>query len=155
MARLDIDDDRVVCVDQVVGGIGEEGVALVGTGPRGRVGRRDELRCDRARCAERRIIERSQILLHSPSGVCIGMPLFPRRRALLVGVGSDQAGVDRKALAADQPLVQATLQHCLEQVCVSACKFCKPIRGQSSTPFDIGHAPINPGPPDWGWPRGS
>src|SRR6185437_833725 len=38
-ARLDIEDDRMVGVDQIVGGIGEEGLALVGPGPlRRRIG---------------------------------------------------------------------------------------------------------------------
>lgn len=52
-ARLDIEDDRVLGVDQVVGGIGEEGVALVRSGPlRRRIGLRDELRRNRAGGAE-------------------------------------------------------------------------------------------------------
>ena len=34
-AGLDVDDDGVVQIDQVVCGVGEEGVALVGAGPLG------------------------------------------------------------------------------------------------------------------------
>src|SRR5690606_7823521 len=92
-ARLDIEDDRVVGVDQVVGGIGEEGVALVGAGPlRRRVGRRDELRGDLASSTEGGIVESSQILTDGVA--CFGsrridLPLLPWYGALLVGVGGD------------------------------------------------------------------
>jgi len=42
-AALDVEDDRVVGVGRVVGGIGEEGMALMGAGPlRRRIRRRDE-----------------------------------------------------------------------------------------------------------------
>ena len=60
--RLDVNDDRVVGVDQVVGGIGKEGMALVRAGPLGRrIGRRGELRLDRARGAEGRVVEHGEI----------------------------------------------------------------------------------------------
>ena len=36
-------------------------------------------------------------------------------RSLLIGVGRDQAGVDRKPVGADQALCDATLHHALEQ----------------------------------------
>ena len=48
------------------------------------------------------------MVLHLPVGTC--------QRALLVGIGLDQAGIDRKAFAADQPLVHAAPHHRLEQV---------------------------------------
>jgi len=44
------------------------------------------------------------------------MPGGSRQRALLVGIGLDQAGVHGKAFSADQPLVHAALHHRLEQV---------------------------------------
>ena len=48
-ARLDVDDDGVIQVDQVVRGVGEEGMALVSAGPLGGgVRARDELRLDLA-----------------------------------------------------------------------------------------------------------
>lgn len=111
-------DNRVVGIDQIVGGIGEEGMALVGAGPlRGRIGRRDELGCDLAGRAEGCIVECRQVLANRPAGIdIIGSPLVTRDRALLVGVCGDQAGVNRKALATYQPLAQAPLHHRLEEV---------------------------------------
>lgn len=46
----------------------------------------------------------------------MSLPLLSRHRALLVGVGGDQAGVDRKAFTAHQTFAQASLDHSLEQV---------------------------------------
>ena len=46
----------------------------------------------------------------------VGPPLVPGHRALLVGVSSDQAGIDRKAFTAHQTFAQASLDHRLEQV---------------------------------------
>ncbi len=66
--RLDIDDDGVLQVDQVVGGIGEEGRPLVGGGPaRGRIHRRDELGRHRRGRAERCVVQHRQILVDSPA----------------------------------------------------------------------------------------
>ncbi len=60
---LDIDDDRIVDVDEIVGGVGEEGLAAMGAGPScGRIGRRDELRRDRRSGAEGGIVEHRQVL---------------------------------------------------------------------------------------------
>ena len=42
--RFDINDDRVLDIDQIVGGVSEEGLSTMGSGPaRLRIGRRDEL----------------------------------------------------------------------------------------------------------------
>jgi hypothetical protein len=66
--RFNIDDDRVLDIDQIVGGIGEEGLPAMGSSPaRRRIGRRDELGCDLARSAEGCVIENCQILLDRTS----------------------------------------------------------------------------------------
>ena len=46
----------------------------------------------------------------------LGLPVGARQGALLVGIGLDQAGIDRKAFTTHQPLVQTALRHRLEQV---------------------------------------
>jgi hypothetical protein len=62
--RLDIDDDRVLDVDQVVRRIGEEGLAAVRSRPaRRRVGGRNELRGNLSRGSESGIVEDCQILI--------------------------------------------------------------------------------------------
>ena len=115
--RLDIDDDRVVDIDQVVGRIGKERRAPVGRGPaRGRIGRRDELRRHLARRAERRIIEDGQILLDRTAGGIRRQTRSTLDAVAIAGVGLDQAGIDGKAFATDQALVDAALQHGLEQL---------------------------------------
>lgn len=80
-----------------------------------RIGRRDELRRHLARRAERRIVESGEIFLDRTAR-CI------RRQApgtldtvAIPRVRVDQTGVDRKAFAAHQPLVDAPLQHRREQ----------------------------------------
>ena len=119
-ARLDVHDDGVVHVDQVVGGVGEEGVPLQRAGPlRRRIGPRHELRLHLARRTPGGIVERVEILLHRATGLGHRLPvdrLRPFRRALLVGVGPDQAGIDREAFAADQPFLDAAAHRRLEQL---------------------------------------
>jgi hypothetical protein len=133
-ARLDIDDDRVLSIDQVVGGIGEERVALVGvrrandsldhlpallTPLRRRIGRRDELGPDLTGHTERGIIQGRQILTHGMPGILaeiVDVVAIAWNRTLLVGIGGDQAGIDSKSFAAHQALTQAPFHHRLEQV---------------------------------------
>jgi hypothetical protein len=62
------------------------------------------------------MIEGRQILLHGPTGIRISSPLVPKHRPLPVGIGGDQAGIDRKAVTAHQAFAQASLDHGLEQV---------------------------------------
>ena len=71
-AGLDIDDDGMVEVDQIVGGIGKEGMALVGAGPlSGWIGPRHELRLHLAGRAPGRIVERVEILPdRAAAGTC-------------------------------------------------------------------------------------
>lgn len=107
----------MVCVDQVVGGIGEEGMAFVGTGPlRCRIGRRDELRRHPRGSPESGIIENSQILLHRTPSVLFGFPFSARYRALFVGICCNQASVDGKSFRTDQPLRKAALHDRLKHM---------------------------------------
>ena len=55
-------------------------------------------------------------------------PLVARNGALLVGVGRDQAGIDRKALAADQPLLDAASHDGLEQLAQQSLSRKRPCR---------------------------
>ena len=52
-----------------------------------------------------------------------GLPLAARHATLPVGIGLDHAGVDREALAADQPLVNTAphgrLEHLAQQIAVA------------------------------------
>jgi hypothetical protein len=119
--RLDVDDDRIVGIDQVVGRVGEEGVALLRPGPLRRgIGGRGELRLDRARRAEGGVVENRQILPdRTRRRVGIDrrrVPVLAGGRALLVRIRFDQAGVDREPLAADEPLRDAPAHRRLEDV---------------------------------------
>jgi hypothetical protein len=104
----------VVGIDQIVGGIGEEGMPLVRARPLGcRIGSRDELRCHRRRCPKSRIIQSRKIFARGANrGVLdlLRLPVLARNRALLVGVGGDEAGIDRKFIGADQGLLDIVLQ---------------------------------------------
>jgi hypothetical protein len=105
--RLDIDDDAVIRVDQVVVGMGKECRPFTSRGPlAGRVGMRREFGLNLAGGPERGLIQCVQILAYSAGRVGRindqDVPFFLRRRVLLVGIGFDQAGVDRHALAADK-----------------------------------------------------
>src|SRR5450432_607452 len=104
--RLDVNDDAELHVDQIVVGVSKECRPLVRPGPLRRgIGRRDELRHNLAGGAPRRIIEGRQILLHraaGPLGIAIPAPILPCDRALLVGIGLDQAGIDCKTFTANQ-----------------------------------------------------
>src|ERR1700692_1079423 len=100
--RFHIDNDRVVDIDQIVGGVSEEGLPAMGSGPAScRIGRRDELGRDLGRSSESGVVEYSQILLNGPACGFWRQP-FPALDALLpIGIRLDQAGIDRKAFAAD------------------------------------------------------
>src|SRR6202011_3871490 len=90
---------------------------------RARGGVRDELRHDRRSRAKRGIVEYRQILPHGMVRLLGGRPLATRHATLAVGVGLDHAGIDREALAADQPLGDAALygrlKHLAQQVAVA------------------------------------
>ena len=114
--RLDIDDDRVIDIDQVIGRIGEERWSAVRRGPsRRRIAWCDELRCDLARRAERGVVENREIFLDSAAG----RRWWQTRRTLdavsVAGIGLDQTGINGEAFTADQALIDAPLQDRLEQ----------------------------------------
>src|SRR5262245_37176723 len=72
---------------------------------RRRIGWREELGDDIACGTPRCVVERHQILLHRATGPCriaIFAPIATGDRALLIGVGLDQTGIDCKALATNQ-----------------------------------------------------
>src|SRR6202035_682937 len=71
----------------------------------GRIGWRDKLRRDVTGHAIGRIVERRQVLLDRaprPHRINILVPLRTRDRAMLVGVGLDQARINSKAFTTDQ-----------------------------------------------------
>ena len=98
---LDVNDNAELHIDEIVVGVSKEGRSLVSAGPLGcRIGRRDKLRDNLAGSAPRRIVEGRQILLHRAArflGIAISVPVRSRDRALLVGIGSNQAGIDGEA----------------------------------------------------------
>jgi hypothetical protein len=120
MARFDIDDHAMIGVDQVVIGIGEEGVSLACACPLCRqIGSRDEFGRHWRRGSERRLVESGKVLLRgSGRGFLdlLGLPLAAWIRALLVGVSGDKACVDRKSIGAHQPFCHAALNDALEHM---------------------------------------
>ncbi len=88
--RLDIDDDRVLDVDQVVRRVGEEGLATMRPRPAcRRVGGRDELRRALGRSSESGIIEDSQILMDRSAGSIRRKSLVAFDPLLPIGIGLD------------------------------------------------------------------
>jgi hypothetical protein len=74
----------------------------MGSGPTGRrIGRRDELGRDFGRRPESSVVKPSQILLNSPACGFRRKPFLTLDPLLPVGIRLDQAGIDRKAFAAD------------------------------------------------------
>src|SRR4029453_12132434 len=75
------------------------------------IGARDEFRLDLAGGAPCGVVERVEIFLHRTARRGERWPIHGLRagnRTLLVGVGRNQAGVDREALAANQAFLDAT-----------------------------------------------
>jgi hypothetical protein len=118
--RLDVDDHAVVGVDQIIGGVGEEGVPLVRARPLGRrIGSRDELRRHRRRRQKSRVVQSRNLFACGANRALLDLlrlPVLAWNRALLVRVRSDEAGVDRKSISADQTLCHAVLNDALEQM---------------------------------------
>jgi hypothetical protein len=116
---FDVKNDSILGVDQIVGGIGKEGWSLERAGPlSSRIGRRDEFGRYLRRCTESGIIEPSQILLHGSHrfGFCRKrIVMIAWDRTLPVGIRGNQAGIRRKALAADQPLGEAAGDNALKK----------------------------------------
>jgi len=100
--RLDIDNDRMVGIDEIVGRIGEEGWPAVSGCPSCcRIGRRDELGRHLACCTERRIIEDGEIFRDGASRRFRRQTRGAFDAVAVAGVGLDQAGVDSKPFATD------------------------------------------------------
>lgn len=105
----------IVKVDQIVGRVAKEGLPTMGACPaRCRISRRDELGRYFGRRAEGRVIEHSQIFFDGPAGRLCRQPLRTFDALLPVGIRSDQAGINRTGLAADQTFSDAALQNRLE-----------------------------------------
>ena len=113
---LHVDNNRVLHIDQIIGAIGIHRRPAPGSGPaRRRIGWRDELWHDRRGAAKSRIVESSEVLRDRAVG--LGIELIGRfDAALAMRVRDDNAGVDGKALAADQALGHAASNHRLEQL---------------------------------------
>ncbi len=119
--RLDIHDDTMIRVDQVIVGIAEECRAFAGRRPlAGGIGMRGELGLHLAGRAECGLVQRVEILAHGAGRIgridLRSVPVFLRRRVLLVGIRFDQAGIDRHALTADQTFLDAARDGRLEQM---------------------------------------
>ena len=114
--RLDIDNDRVVGIDQVVGRIGKERWPAVRRRPPRRwIGRCDELGRHFACRAECCIVEGGEIFLDGTPGRGRRQTRGALDAIAVTGVSLDQTGVDGKAFTADQSGVDAALQNGLEQ----------------------------------------
>lgn len=115
--RLDIDDYRVVHVDQVVEAVTEHHLVAATCRPGGgRIGRRHRLRL-LARVDRRVVaIESVQVFSHRTAGPLFVGPIDLRAVDPLEAarVGLDHRGVDGEALAADQAGFHAALDNVLE-----------------------------------------
>src|SRR4029079_18097430 len=134
--RLDIDDDRRLQVDQVVVGVGKERMPFVSAGPLGgRIRPGDELRYRLAGCAPGRLIQGIEIFPDGSARPGNGLPvdiIRPGSRALLVGIGSNQAGIDSKGRTINQPFCHAASDHGLEQLAqqIAIAEAAMPILGE-------------------------
>lgn len=91
---LDIDDHRVIQVDQIVGAVCVEGGLARCRGPaRRRVGEVDPLKRDRRCAAERGIVQHVQILSDGAADRIGWQALLTGHRSLTMDIGSDQATV--------------------------------------------------------------
>src|ERR1019366_3693130 len=119
-----VHDDAVLHINEIVIGIGEERGSSHCTRPLcGRVGRRDELRSNLARRTKGRIIKARQILLYGAArrlGIACLLPFLARARALLVGVGLDQARIPRKPFSANEIGCDTSLDHTLKYLAKDA-----------------------------------
>lgn len=91
-------------------------------------------RDDRGGCAERGIVQDIQILVDGAARRTRRQAVRSRPAALAIGVGADQAGIDREALAADQPFGHAAahrrLEHLAQQIAVAEAAVSVPGEGR-------------------------
>lgn len=107
----------------------------------------DELRQDRRRGAERRVVQRCKIFTDCPRGLLridgIDVPLPLRARVHPRDIGSDQTGIDREPRAAHQPFLDAAgddgLEKQTEQIAVA--KLAVPVLRERGV---IGHPAVKP-----------
>ena len=115
--RLDIDDHRMIEVDQIIGAVGVKGPLTRGRRPaRSWIGERDPLRLHRRRTAERRIVQHLQIFANGAARHIGRQAFVPGHRSTTIYIGPDQARIDGKAFAADQPFRHAARHRHLEQL---------------------------------------
>src|SRR5256885_13546560 len=115
--------------------IGEEGWSAMRRGPPCcRIGWRDELGRHFACRPECRIVEDGEILLDRTAARIRWQTRGTVDAIAVAGVGLDQAGINGKALAADQSLVDAALQHRLEQTSQQVTIAKAAVAGLSASP---------------------
>jgi len=108
------------------------------------VGWRDELRRHFACRAECGIVEDGEILLDRTAGRIRWQTRGTSTRLRSLASAWIKAGIDGKALTADQSLVDAALQHCLEQT--SRRSLSRKRRGGSSRMSNVRHRAVEPKP---------
>src|SRR6516164_6755770 len=115
---LYVDNHSELHIDEIVIGVGKKRRPAHRSRPLGgRIRRRDELGRNLARRTKGRVIKGCKIFLHRAACVFSGTLLAPfcsRNRTLLIGVRRDQAGIDSKPFAADEPCPDAGLHHIFE-----------------------------------------
>jgi hypothetical protein len=100
---------------------------------------------DLSRCTEGRIVQHGQILFDCPSTGFPRQALLALDALLPVRVRLDQAGIDREAFAADQPLADAAAQDRLEHAAekVALAEAAVPVLGEGRV---VGHLAVEPEP---------
>src|SRR5262249_6406599 len=117
---LDINDDAELDINEIIIGIGKECWPAHRTGPlRGRISRRDELRCHIARRTKSGIIKGRQIFSRGAArglGDACLLPFDARNRPLLIGVSDNEARINRESFTADQASCNTGFNDILENL---------------------------------------
>lgn len=115
--RLDMDDNCVLEIDEVVGGIGEEGPIVACRCPaRGRIRDRQLLGRRRGRSTEGGTVEHGNILANGMAGGRVRQGSCATHSMLAVNIGAHEAVIDREAFAANQSLGNAARHSSFEQL---------------------------------------
>ena len=120
--RLDVHDDPGLQIDEVVGRVGVGGRPARSRGPPGGwIGQRDVLGHARVIFFAAGVgsLEAFEVLAHGAARAVTCGPvdwLAARHATGAVDVGLDDAGIDREALAGDQPFLHAAAQDAFEDV---------------------------------------